>query len=340
MSDGDYDGNSDQYEEGGDWQFEGGYVDDLLEGDNEVNTKGAKGTVDSLNIDDLEQKIWLVKVPAFLADKFEQSMNEGTDLGHLKRYNQDVRAEGTSANTQWVLTVPETFKGIPRNYTMGFTQNKVENSYIFEESSNRVGKKVCGTVTKHALVTPFSNDPEYRSILRKRALDAGELNKPILFETQTRQLDYLKPSRGANSSFGGLGKRQKVDLDSKTSRLPYKELRGILFKLFAEYRFWSLKGLQKKTRQPVSHLKDVLKEIAVLNRKGKLHTLYQLKDEYVQGIDHARTEEEDGPMNNPYNNDGNSPLNGDNSDADQGISTGGSSDMDSSDGNDFQEVDG
>jgi len=90
----------------------------------------------------------------------------------------------------------------------------------------------------------------------------------------------------------------------------------------------------------VNHLKDALKEIAVLNRKGKLHTLYQLKDEYVQGIDHARTEEEDGPMNNPYNNEGNSPIPGENSDADQ-ILTGGSSDAPlSSDGDDFCEVDG
>lgn len=61
MSDADYDGHSDQFEEQ-DNQFRGGYVDDILDDDNELNEQAAPPTAEALNIDDCEEKVWLLKV--------------------------------------------------------------------------------------------------------------------------------------------------------------------------------------------------------------------------------------------------------------------------------------
>ncbi|KAJ9053917.1 hypothetical protein DSO57_1038557 [Entomophthora muscae] len=250
MSDLDYDGHSDQFDDQ-DNQYRGGYVDDILDDDTELNEQGTPTTTEALNLDECEDKVWLLKVPTFLADKWEEAMKEGADLGKLKFYNQEVYPEGTSSHTRMVLTLPESFEGIPRDYTLNVVNEKVENTYIFEEYNNKVAKKISGTVIRDLIANPFPTDPEYRSILRKRALDAGEKNRSVSLESQGRQLEYLKPSRGNGPGWGGLGKRSKLDVDSKAARLSEKDLMDMLFKLFAEYRFWSLKGLQKRTEQPV-----------------------------------------------------------------------------------------
>lgn len=36
-----------------------------------------------------------------------------------------------------VLTLPESFEGIPRDYTLNLVNKKVENTYIFEEFNNK-----------------------------------------------------------------------------------------------------------------------------------------------------------------------------------------------------------
>lgn len=68
-----------------------------------------------------------------------------------------------------------------------------------------VAKKISGTVVKDLIANPFPTDPEYRSILRKRALEAGEKTRGVALESQGRQLEYLKPSRGNGPGWGGLG---------------------------------------------------------------------------------------------------------------------------------------
>ncbi|RCK67194.1 hypothetical protein Cantr_03483 [Candida viswanathii] len=49
---------------------------------------------------------------------------------------------------------------------------------------------------------------------------------------------FLRSSQGKNKSEG------------RAIRMPKKDLLDLLFRLFEEYEYWSMKGLKERTRQP------------------------------------------------------------------------------------------
>ena len=84
--------------------------------------------------------------------------------------------------------------------------------------------------------------------------------------------------------------------------MPKKDLLDLLFRLFEEYEYWSMKGLNERTKQPESYLKESLESIANLIKKGPYTSKYSLKPEYKKlrdaeraarlGLDDNKEEEE------------------------------------------------
>ncbi|KAF2088371.1 hypothetical protein K490DRAFT_65048 [Saccharata proteae CBS 121410] len=56
--------------------------------------------------------------------------------------------------------------------------------------------------------------------------------------------------------------------DNKYARIPENELMDMLSRLFREYRYWSMKSLKERTKQPEQYLRETLSKIAVLIRAG------------------------------------------------------------------------
>ena len=54
----------------------------------------------------------------------------------------------------------------------------------------------------------------------------------------------------------------------------------MIFGLFKEYRAWGLRSIRDRLRQPESYLKEILLDIADLQRSGDLVNTYVLKREY------------------------------------------------------------
>ena len=70
--------------------------------------------------------------------------------------------------------------------------------------------------------------------------------------------------------------------------MPQKELLDLLFRLFEEYEYWSMKGLKERTRQPELYLKESVESIANLIKKGPYTSKYNLKPEYKKLRDKER----------------------------------------------------
>ena len=77
-------------------------------------------------------------------------------------------------------------------------------------------------------------------------------------------------------------KDPKASAEGKATRMPRNDLLDLLFRLFEEFDYWSLKGLKDRTKQPEVYLKEVLETMAVLIKKGPYAMRYSLKPEYKQ----------------------------------------------------------
>ena len=66
----------------------------------------------------------------------------------------------------------------------------------------------------------------------------------------------------------------------KAARIPKDQLLDLLFDCFRQFQFWPMRALRQKTQQPDSYLRQVLEEIAVLNKTGPFTNTYSLSDAY------------------------------------------------------------
>jgi transcription initiation factor TFIIF subunit beta len=66
------------------------------------------------------------------------------------------------------------------------------------------------------------------------------------------------------------------------ARIPRNQLLDLLFAFFREQPYWRLQDLRQRTQQPEAYLKEVLSDIATLNRAGEHASMWELKPNFVE----------------------------------------------------------
>lgn len=88
--------------------------------------------------------------------------------------------------------------------------------------------------------------------------------------------------------------------DNKFARIPQNQLLDMLLKLFQEYKYWPIKALKDRTRQPEAYLRETLSKIATLVRTGQFANTWMLNKDaeesnYLAGLDETDVKEEMAP---------------------------------------------
>lgn len=165
-----------------------------------------------------------------------------------------------------------------------FNKNKRFMPYV-----KTIPKKTAlvGTACHECLVMPSLKDSNYSNVVKQRKemeLEAMRSKVTFLDDIPGVSAASFGPSiRGNQSQFI---RAQKKDIykngEGKATRISRNELLDLLFKLFEEYDYWSLKGLRERTKQPETYLKEVLDTMAILIKKGPYAMKYTLKPEFKQ----------------------------------------------------------
>ncbi|CAH01861.1 transcription factor IIF subunit TFG2 [Kluyveromyces lactis] len=313
---------------------------------NDIENNEKKVYEESLDLDlsNARKKIWLVRLPKFLAENWRnRTALHGQELGKVRINNADH-------SIQLLLNEDEDNKDIPHKYDLELTKKEVTNEYVFTEQNLKkyqqfakelesnpelqrqayirkqereeemkkkqqqmkrkynkrrfqhrvmtdrdgrdryipyvktIPKKtaVTGKVYHECQVMPSIDDPNYHTIVEHRRQIVRNIHKPtvtVLDQTPGVTMSNAGMSmRSDTSKFLKVGKEKKNN--ARAIRLPKKELLDLLFKLFDEYDYWSLKGLKERTRQPEAYLKESLDQVAMLVKKGPYALKYTLKSEY------------------------------------------------------------
>lgn len=297
------------------------------------------------------QKVWLVKLPRYLAEKWTKKESlHGQQLGQVKIRQKSGESSGSTSNggndlkkkleVKLVLNELEHNKDIPQEYDLSILNTQVHNSYVFsEENLKRFRQEVTemgempdqpqlkdldpddnlrpakfykvekngpdgevqqqavpfvktipkktnlvGKIVHDCQIVPSKSDSKYAQMLMKRQ------NMPLTKERP--KVTFLNEIPGVVQSLAGpslTGKStsmflksnpQKSKNEGRAIRMPKKDLLDLLFRLFEEYEYWSIKGLKERTKQPETYLKESLESIANLIKKGPYTSKYHLKPEY------------------------------------------------------------
>ncbi|RKP22798.1 transcription initiation factor IIF, beta subunit-domain-containing protein [Syncephalis pseudoplumigaleata] len=255
-----------------------------------------------------DTKVWLVKVPGFLAERWSDIGEENVDLGRI-RINHAAGPNDRDGITLILDDTPEV-QDLPTEYRLTVRDKAVKNTYVFEEDEDGEARAITGTV-HHECSISVKNiaDPRYFRLQQKRNHSQVVPVKRTQFLDDNARPVFIAPTHIATTDndflqrlavvaiaiamlIEDVQKKPRKSPTSKATRMPRENLITLLFSAFEKYQYWNLKGIMKYTNQPQAYLKEVLADICYLVKKGKYHSMYRLKEEYRK-----LTSSSDGTMN-------------------------------------------
>ncbi|KAJ1554133.1 hypothetical protein HK405_005918 [Cladochytrium tenue] len=246
----------------------------------------ARETESVLSTRDAATKVWLVKVPSFVADRWAevnaQNPDGGVDLGTL-RVESTPGEPASMAKISIKLPDIEWSQDLPRSYKLSITNLAPQRSYVFTEADSGKAEEVVGKIQHEAALTPILDD-QYREIMRSRAQSASHKRKNIVTinERETKRNWRVHAANVAVDEGIALGAKKAPPTLDKRERLPRNDLVGLILDAFTEYPYWTFKGLQERTNQPHAWLKEVIGDVLVLVKSGAYHGHYTLKPELAK----------------------------------------------------------
>lgn len=225
-----------------------------------------------LNTDNKNVKIWLAKVPLFLAEKILGQDCE-TVVGELEI------TKATSSNPATLslkLAVDFCSDGFPSSFDVKITAR--ENS-MFVVKTGEDDADIEGMINNECYITPEIN-AEYLAYKRSVGFKSDAKKNDV------QVIDYLKEGK-KGEKFGSFReleylarKRKKMLLEKKRERLGKNEVMDLVFKAFEKYPSWTVKDLADFCGQPVAFIQEIVSDICVLNKKDVKNT-YELRPEYL-----------------------------------------------------------
>lgn len=252
-----------------------------------------------LKVDTGSGRIWLIKLPKFLMERWSTVNVEGQHLGTLRLW--EMKNPKTGRQFMSIFVPSERDPSVLEEYKLDMVQEAVKNQYVIaemdKEPSNPANRAkttiMSGRLTHEVNVRPTYN-ADYSGRMRARVAAATE---------PTRQIKRIEDSMGGargninmlssganqrTSSFDSLVRTSKSRTPGQPierfTRMAKNQLFDQLFALFKEKPHWSVKDLRLRTEQPESYLKEVLPEIAMQHKSGPQNGLWELLQNYKDGL--------------------------------------------------------
>lgn len=235
---------------------------------------------------------WLVKVPKYLSEKW-LSTNQSAEVGKLKWSKSRVPGGKPevmfSVNQEFLKAAPDDgkpSKPIPPNHRFTLTGPGDQSLSVFSRESanafdNEAGHEsvpekysIEGVIMQRAECRPVV-DPTYMQLKR---VQLEESNKPAHKVVQlTGHVQTYKPVTKHVHHVQEEMKRKEMGRRPREERDIVKER---LFGAFEKHQYYNVKDLVTLTNQPVTYVKELLKEICVYNTKPPHKNMWELKPEY------------------------------------------------------------
>lgn len=123
-----------------------------------------------LNVEGCDRKLWLVKVPVFVAERWSHTEQRDERGKRMRRENGDVlgtmKIVGKDANKKTIITLDDGIEMTMED--LGANPNML----VFNNDSDG-GFSVAGKITKHMALQPKDNE-QYRTLIRNRKVKASK----------------------------------------------------------------------------------------------------------------------------------------------------------------------
>ncbi|XP_042283272.1 general transcription factor IIF subunit 2-like [Thunnus albacares] len=231
----------------------------------EVNLSGVKQS----------KGVWLVKVPKYLAQQWDKATEKG-EVGKITIGKKHSKTEVRFSLNEELAAVGEKDASlqVPRDHP--FTMHTVggQTMAVFSQS-DKDEISLEGTVVHRAECRPVVND----NYMKLKKLQMKESTKPQRLSQQLERAITTVFKPVANHDFNVEYEKKKKS-EGKMVRAERQVVLDMLFSAFEKHQYYNIKDLVDITKQPVTYLKEIMKEIGTYNSKGAHKSTWELRPEY------------------------------------------------------------
>ncbi|KAF7563521.1 hypothetical protein G7046_g653 [Stylonectria norvegica] len=146
--------------------------------------------------------------------------------------------------------------------------------------------KVFGRIRYDVRVEPRDVQEE-EQLLAQRLNDAESNKSKLKIISRNKASSINHPGTAGASGWGGnfikntpITTKAKKGEIFKAARIPKNQLLDQIFECFRQFQYWSMKALRQRLQQPDTYLRQVLEDVAVLNKSGRFANHYCLNEAY------------------------------------------------------------
>ncbi|KAM4699928.1 general transcription factor IIF subunit 2 [Discoglossus pictus] len=241
--------------------------------------------------------MWLVKVPKYLAQQWMKATGRG-EVGKLRIGKNQGKTEVSFTLNEELASIQDiggkpAAVSAPREHPFLLQSVGGQTLTVFTEglsgqsddkSENRTTDKLAmeGIVVQRAECRPAASE----NYMKLKKLQIEESSKPMRLSKQIDKAITTNYRPVSNHQYNIEYEKKKKE-DGKRARADKQQVLDMLFSAFEKHQYYNIKDLVDITKQPVTYLKEILRDIGIYNVKGTHKNTWELKPEYrhYQGED-------------------------------------------------------
>jgi len=263
---------------------------DLIDSDLDDNSGSDEddGPNEDLIVNGATGTVWLVKIPKQIMEVWGKIDEDGIPLAKLRVYNEQVPPV-----IHMILPNEPSLGAMAGGVLVLDARPSLLNHFVVSEpqpSAGRTGSQLEARADQQFNVRPLLTEGYTSSIAqRHREANAPKRQLQRLDESQT-EIRQRASGVGNAGGFSNFVKQKPTAKNNpsgqfeRAARIPKNELLDMLFGLYQKQPKWGMKQLRAETSQPEVYLKEVLGEIAILNKSGPNTNLWTLQPSYAANL--------------------------------------------------------
>ncbi|KDR23184.1 general transcription factor IIF subunit 2 [Zootermopsis nevadensis] len=237
-----------------------------------------------LDLSNAGRGVWLVKVPKYIANKWEKAPGN-IEVGKLKiSKNPGQKAQVSLTLSESVLCLKEPGEeNIPRDHRLDVSTVTRQTlgifSHITPSNSDSVVPETEKLSMEGRIVQKLECRPYADSCYMK--LKVETIRKASVPVRQVQQLDRIVQNfKPVSDHKHNIEYEEKKKAEGKKARDDKDSVLEMLFAAFEKHQYYNIRDLVKITRQPIVYLKEILKEVCNYNLRNPHKNMWELKPEY------------------------------------------------------------
>jgi len=286
---------------------------------NATSTTEKRTSEKDLDLTNNHRGVWLVKVPKYIADRWESAEPHAT-VGTVKLIkrtggksditfklddkivaarpdiipgqNVSLNNNNTKAMPSGIAKISTTQQQIPKDHKFVVSTMSSQHLAVFSHTAG-TGPSI-NTLTLASL-PPCPTKLRLEGAVAQRAeckpvsntdemymkLKREALLKPVTLSRKTVHLNRVVNSyKPVAKHVSNIKYEQKKKAVGKMSRDDRDKVQDTLFALFERHQYYNIRDLVRETRQPVTYLKTILHDLCNYNTKYPHKNMWELKPEY------------------------------------------------------------